>query len=359
MNQVMNQVMNQCIFIENEISSCTKLPKYGCYCWRHRKKFLLDENNELIVENFTHESKDYTFKEIKDHYIKHHLRTGEKKTKLTKEHCFTIISKQRDIMNHYSHPLNQKKIILLQKSFKEKQTKKYEKRRGPGYTNRKLCNNDEDFYTFDELDKIPNKFFFSYQDSNKHIWGFDIRSLKKLIDMHYDNPYTTEKIPSQIKKIMDEEIATLVIGNNDVLIQQEVVNDRKIIIKQRITDLFAQIEFCGYSCSIEWLLDLQIQKLRKLYRNLEDIWNYRANLPNEIKRVMAPPHGRVFVYPVQEINQYTNKLDILDVIVNEVFKFTLAQDISDQKLGFMYFLIGLGGVSGGCYTTHANWLNFI
>ena len=180
-----------------------------------------------------------------------------------------------------------------------------------------------------------------------------------MIDLNYDNPYTTEKISQSVKDMVNQEIEKLSQSNNNVSILQEIINDRKMIIKQRITDLFSQIEISGYSCSVEWLLDLQIHKLKKLYRSLEDIWNYRANLSIEVKRRIAPPNGRVFVYPVQEINNYTNKLDLLDIITNDISKFSHAQDISDQKLGYMYFLIGLGYVSQGCYMTYANWLNFI
>ena len=353
--------MNGCIFIDEKKQKniCGGYQRYGSYCWKHRKNHLLDSESNIIIDNFTHVSKDYTFKEIKDYYIKNHLKKNEKKTKLTKDHCFSVISKSREIYNYYSHPLNQKKILLVQNYFKEKQRNKYEIVRGPGFKDRKLCNNDEDFYTFEELDKISDKYFYSYRDTNDHIWGFDIRSLKKLIDLNYDNPYTTEKISQNVKDMVNQEIEKLSQSNENVSIQQEVINDRKMIIKQRITDLFSQMEISGYSCSVEWLLDLQIHKLKKLYRSLEDIWNYRAALPIEVKRRIAPPNGRVFVYPIQEINNYTNKLDLLDVITNEVSKFTQAQDISDQKLGYMYFLIGLGYVSQGCYTTHSNWLNFI
>ena len=38
--------------------------------------------------------------------------------------------------------------------------------------------------------------FFSYKDNNNY-WCFDIRSAKKLIEMNYGNPYTTEPIPSR------------------------------------------------------------------------------------------------------------------------------------------------------------------
>lgn len=349
--------MNGCIYL-NESNRCDKGTKYGCYCWKHRKNYLLDMNQVIVIENFTHVIKDYTIKELKDYYIKHYLKSGEKKTKLSKEYCFNEIAKHRELINHFSDPVNQNKIVTIQRDFKMKLKKRYESKRGPGYSNRELCNNVEDFYTFEPLKDIKYEFFISYQDAQNHVWGFDIRSLNKLINMNFDNPYTRGKLPETLIQTVHDEIILMESRNVSTSIQSEVINDRKVIIKQRITDLFSQIEFSGYSCSIEWLLDLPIHKLKKLYRNLEDVWNYRANLPLEVKRKLAPPGGMVFVYPVHEVSNYTNKLDILDVITNEVTKFTKAEDMADQKLGFMYFLIGLGQVSHGCYQTHADWLNY-
>ena len=57
---------------------------------------------------------------------------------------------------------------------------------------------------------------------NDHIWGFDIRSLKKPTDLNYDNPYTTEqKISQNIKDAVNQEIEKLSQSNAlNVSIQQ-------------------------------------------------------------------------------------------------------------------------------------------
>ena len=39
--------------------------------------------------------------------------------------------------------------------------------RGLAYLDRTLCNNDEDFYTYESIQDIENKYFFSYKDNQK------------------------------------------------------------------------------------------------------------------------------------------------------------------------------------------------
>ena len=77
------------------------------------------------------------------------------------------------------------------------------------------------------------------------------------------------------------------------------------------------------------------------------------------------PNNHLFETNIEEdkeMKQVPHKISVsigLDVITNEVSKFTQAQDISDQKLGYMYFLIGLGSFSRGCFETHYEWLSLM
>ena len=97
------------------------------------------------------------------------------------------------------------------------------------------------------------------------------------------------------------------------------------------------------------------KKLKRLYRNLEDLWNYRLPLTPQIKSRIAPPNGLVFTTRVNDIWNMSVKEDIQSIILNEVSKFNNANLESDKKLGYMYFLIGLGMVSKECYDSH-QWL---
>ena len=94
-----------------------------------------------------------------------------------------------------------------------------------------------------------------------------------------------------------------------MIIENSVITDRKSLVKQKFVDLFAQIEYSGYSCDVNWILDLNVVKLKRLYRELEDIWNYRASLSHQVKQDIVPPNGQLFVMPVIDYNSYNSKLD--------------------------------------------------
>ena len=108
-------------------------------------------------------------------------------------------------------------------------------------------------------------------------------------------------------------------------------------------------------CHPEWFLLLNIHYLKKLYRNLEDLWNYRLQLTNDVKSRICPPNGVAFNIPIVEVNALTSSIQLKEIIINEVSKFNNALTEDDKKLGFMYFLLGLGLVSRECYEAH-QWI---
>ena len=67
---------------------------------------------------------------------------------------------------------------------------------------------------------------------------------------------------------------------------------------------------------------------------------------------------RVLLFYLNLQFNYTNKEDIQDLILNEVTKFQNALNSEDRKLGYMYFIIGLGTVSRPCVETH-QWLMYV
>ena len=85
---------------------------------------------------------------------------------------------------------------------------------------------------------------------------------------------------------------------------------------------------------------------------MEDIWNYRAQLPPEMKIQICPPDGRIFTKSVIEIRNTTNRNTMKDYILTDINKFNNAVSDSDKKTGFMYFLIGLAKVNSSVYDIH-------
>ena len=342
--------MNMCIFIsENKKCNMNSKECYGGFCKKHKDNYLLNDGL-IVLDRFTGDSKDYKVCDLK-HFCNSQISKCPSKFK--KADYFKKIS------DYYKEQSKLKENITsihkIQANIRRYLIHNNSKKRGLAYLNRKLCNNDEDFYTYDPINEIESKYFFSYKDNQNNYWGFDIRSLKKLIDMNYDNPYTTGPIPETIKQQVEQLINDLKDDNIETVINNTIVSDRKTLVKQRFVDIFAQMEYSGYSCDVKWILDLNSIKLKRLYRELEDIWNYRANLSDETKRLIVPPHGRLCSMPVSDYYHCHNRLELREILANEVYKICGANEPGNMNLGFMYFIIALGMVSRPCFMTH-NWI---
>lgn len=334
--------MNSCEYSDDN-NFCKSSKKYGNFCKKHKRYHLVDLNDLIIKDSFTFEIKDYLLQDLKTYYFR---RINDKKGKYKKQFYFDEICKYIININNY----DENKLIKIQSLFRKNKVLQQL---------RKNCNNTEDFYTYDPLNEIEDKYFYSYKDSKGFKWGFDIRSLLKLMQMNYPNPYTTEKFPDNILKEVKMKIKTLKNNNLLVDIEEIVLRDRKSSIKQKLVDLFSDIELNGYSCQINWFFDMSGRRLKELYKQLEDLWNYRAQLSQDSKRNICPPDGRIFTTPVSEVMNYNCKEDLQELIIHDVSKFKNAVNLSDKKLGYMYFIIGLSMVSPPCFLTHQDWVSFI
>ena len=341
--------MSQCQFIKSdnlennfngENNSCKFRAKYGCFCYKHRGEFLI-VNNEISQDRFTGLSKDYLKLDLV-RYRKNKMR----RTSVigSKDKLFDEIKHHITSLNGYHEDNKVKEIISIQSLFRGKYVR--------DNINNLKCNNEEDFYTFDLLKEIPCKYFYSYIDQGNIRWGFDIRSLDKLISMNYSNPYTTGDFPEDIIIDIKSKILFLKneVGYEDLT--DSIERDRKDTIKQKTVDLFSLIEQSGYTCQVEWFTLLNINRLKDLYKNLEDIWNYRAQLSEQMKCIICPPNADIFKTPMIEVLNYDSKEDLQELILHEVMKFTQANTDSDRTLGFVYFLASLGFVSSHCQQAH-------
>jgi len=343
--------MNRCCFIEcsenDIITQCKFKSKYGDHCYRHRRLHLV-EDDMIKMDTFTGLCKDYLKKDI-NHYVKIVLKRDTKG--IDKEIAFQWLKDHIEGCKMYEKEGDIQKITRIQALLRGKSQREK--------LNTYQCNNDEDFYTYDDLKNVPKIYFYSYSDSNNLRWGFDIRSLQKLISMHYPNPYTTEPVPENVIQDVSLKMSDLKKLPEYEDLTDSIQRDRKALIKQNVVDLFSLIEQSGYTCHVEWFTTLTRHKLKELYKQLEDIWNYRSQLSNEMKRNICPPDGQIFQTPIVEVMQYTVKEDLQELILHEVKKFTKAVSDSDRKLGYMYFLIGLGTVSQDCKEAHMDWLLYI
>ena len=207
--------------------------------------------------------------------------------------------------------------------------------RGPASKDRSKCVNSTDFYTMDPLNEIAFIDFYSYADSEKFIYGFDLHSLVEYIKnsrRHIKNPYNRSNMevelqnirklgrlnrintacyvppPREIIKPVKRDRALTNMNRNsapsphrnipsnphipaeyDSLSMIRLIRERRSkTIEDRIRLLFMDIDQLGNYTQMNWLSELQLRDFNRFFRILKDIWNYRAQLSYATKVRVCP-----------------------------------------------------------------------
>jgi hypothetical protein len=224
----------------------------------------------------------------------------------------------------------------------------YNKLHGPAFTNRKLCTNETDFVSMDSLDEIELDRFISYKDADGFIYGFDLVSLYNLIfkcGVDVKNPYNRNTVPAyvyrNIKSII--RIGTLFNKHINLHIEDDVAISKPKAVELRALELFQKIDSLGNYSDSNWFLSLNRSKSIRFMRELGDIFNFRAQLTNEVKQNICPPHGDPFrtfnmnyILAEEELHNVKNHiLEILEKFVNDGI------DVNNKSLGAYYILAAL------------------
>jgi hypothetical protein len=195
----------------------------------------------------------------------------------------------------HKHFMRIKRIIYCQSCVRRNLVISRINIRGPALapSKRKLCVNDTDFFTLEPITEIEPDSFFSYQDDKGLVYGFDTKSLSMMYDSQGSlmNPYnryvftgtTLQRINSLIRKpkarTNDEaEMETF----------NRLIELRTKPIETRITDLFYEIDRLGNYTMSDWFSRLSREKYLYLYKRIRELWNYRAMLEDETKRLICP-----------------------------------------------------------------------
>jgi hypothetical protein len=224
------------------------------------------------------------------------------------------------------------------------------KRHGPARFERSIATNADDFYTCLPIEEIKNTHLFSFLDKNdKQIYACDIRSIHSMI--HYaklegekpKNPYTRNVIDFAIvKKVFKQVDYCMKIG---VSYEYEPLRPPSPgqAFRMKVVDIFNTINELNYYSSPEWFLTLDLNKQKRFYRELYEIWNYRAGLTAVQKHTIVPGYTtKVFRHTPNYINNM--------IAIEEIQKYNLALIKtlvssatleSDRSLGAMYVLTGL------------------
>ena len=240
--------------------------------------------------------------------------------------------------------------ITIQKIFRGYLRRKYNTLRGPGFMNRNKCVNKTDFVSMDLLTSLNHEQFFSIMGDDGFIYGFDICSLYNLIKKKKKplNPYNRTPIHINVVNDMNriirigdtfkEKINIYFDDGLKGLSTYKQVQIKAIYVFQKIDEL-------GNNTNANWFLNLNRSKTITYFKELLDIWRYRANLSPQAKQDISPPMGRPFIgLPLNNLDLNINllKMKILSIIEILVTK---GVNRSSKSLGAIFVLTALTLVS--------------
>lgn len=313
-------------------------------------------NDSIVMPNYDNIEKlfdyNYNIQQLKIFSKHYKLKTsGTKKQLLIRIYNFIYLSKY---------------IVKIQKKYRTFLHKKYNILKGPALFNRNICNNNNDFLTFEEIKDINDDQFFSYCDNDNFIYGFDILSIYNLIftektknyvlNDKIKNPYNRNDIPlkviADIKTIL--RIGKIIKKNVNVKIKD--INDDisyQKSLELKALELFQCINSLGNYSDVNWFLNLNKNKLIRLIRELYDIWNFRSQIYPNVKRAICPPDGNPFRnVNILHLNNINNIFELKKIILNVLENFVYSgSDRENKNLGSLYVLSALTLVSENAANT--------
>ena len=343
---------------------CPFKKKNGDYCGKHSnpKNWCLSVY-ENIDTNFNENNKNNKNKkltcvnniiiDIQDYNNNKKLNYNVSCLKTTLKHYkLKINGKKEDLVSRLQSHFDslvpfiqeQEKIRLLQVKIKYFLNMRNIILRGKAIYQRHLCNNAEDFYSFEPVEEIPFNSFFSYQDTDNFIYGFDIKSFHKLIELKQNNPYNRKLIPT---KAINNLNKLLEINKSKNLLQEDIceviTNQQKF--HHKVVNIFHHMEILTGTVNTSWFTQLNIYNLKKFYKFLEDIWNYRAEL-TLTQKIKIIKDKVLFPVSVHNFYKIHNMNKLKSIIIHEIEKLIFtADDVADQTLACYYVLTAFCDVS--------------
>ena len=200
----------------------------------------------------------------------------------------------------YSHS-----ATIIQKNTRRKYVYKYVEYHGPGFKNKSICVNDQDFFSLEKINEIDYVNFFSREDGDK-VYGFDVVSLynvsrmakaagKKVINPFTNCEFTGISVYRKMKRFIKLSNILNTGLNINSIDEENKINTVADDFNHRVRSLFHYIDTLGNYTHPDWFFDLSRSGLVKFIREIHDIWNYRAELSEQAKRNICGPNGNPFV----------------------------------------------------------------
>ena len=167
------------------------------------------------------------------------------------------------------------------------------KAHGPALFCTDISQNPKDVYSFDSISTIPFVYHFSYADTQKLVWVFDIRFLSQIITYGQElrNPFTQELFPSSLMQRLQARAEALrgrsvpiVYLDKDILTPEQSWN-------QKVLDVFLKLHAHGYGANIFWFETLGVRGHELFYTHLYRLWNVSLGLTDADRERIVPGHN--------------------------------------------------------------------
>lgn len=280
------------------------------------------------------------------------LKQCDYKVKFLKEICRHYKqkvsgNKHELVVRLYNHLRLSSSIVKIQRLWKKYLLKLYNRLRGPARFNRKMCVNETDFFTMEEIASVPYSDIYTYKDDTGQVYGFEITSLFNLFKKgtsRTTNPYNRMQFPSHVRDDLKRilQMSKMLGEKIDVSIEEAETIPIEKQLELRAIGLFHVIDTLGNYTDPAWFNNLQRIMVIRFIRELADIWHYRAQLTHQVKREICPPNGNPFgslnmralpVYPEDQIKRIA--LNIIETMVKAGLTET------NRTLGANYVLCAL------------------
>ena len=312
-----------------------------------KKKSKISDDDFYILDFYEYEKIkkiNYNIKQLKE---------------ICKYYKLKISGNKNELNNRvYDYLKRSNSVVKIQCNFRKYLCKLSISLRGPALFDRSISTNHNDFYTFDSINSLSFYNFISWRE-DKNIFSFDIYSLHELINNSIKDRQRNQNIVKPLNPYNRTEISSNIINNLSQIIRLNKIHgenfkDNKINTNQeiitidtfnrKIMDICLRIDSLGNYTDVNWFKCLGRRQIIKFINVLHDIWNYRAQIPDNVKREICTPVGRPFAfvnvnYPyLCNCNMLNLKMIFVKIIENFINK---GINDASSSLGAMYVLSAL------------------
>ena len=317
--------------VYNTIKSIDKINKENNNINYYLKEYLLSSERDFTDDQI----KNYEFNNINNIQVTK-LRNTVKKYELKNIVCKKQSKRNiyKDIIlylrNEVKYMNNMDKIIKIQKNFRC-----YNIFRRNNSVNSVECN------SFISIYDIPTNYYYCLIENNKK-YSFDFRSIYSIILSGFPkNPYTMSIISqSKINEILKEGTDRMIrFKQNWNFKKEEMTEDEKI--REYALETFHKIDMLGNYTDFNWILEMNILQLKRLYRETKDMFDFRINLPLEYKKKYVN-NGIAFSKSINFVDNINSKNGVIRIILDEYNRFLdFSNNIEDKKTAVLWLLSSL------------------